>query len=143
LIWSPVIEEDFGQERFLSDHPINLIESGEFEHVPVVIGVTKDEFANLAFRKSLQLKFLVLTLVIALVANASLLQALSDNFEVYAPVCLIYERNTDKSKEVSAASRTFYLGDEPLSNASLPGLANVNVQKLIKQCIYKHVSVVR
>jgi carboxylesterase type B len=116
LIWSPVIEEDFGQERFLSDHPINLIESGEFEHVPVVIGVTKDEFANLAF---------------PLVANASLLQELSDNFEVYAPVCFIYERNTDKSKEVSAASRTFYLGDEPLSNASLPGLANLFADSVV------------
>jgi carboxylesterase type B len=47
----PVIEEDFGQERFLPDDPIKLIQNGDFQEVPVVIGVTKDEFANRAFRR--------------------------------------------------------------------------------------------
>jgi carboxylesterase type B len=51
IIWFPVIEEDFGQERFLPDDPIKLIQKGDFQQVPVVIGVTKDEFANRAFRR--------------------------------------------------------------------------------------------
>ncbi|RZC36490.1 COesterase domain containing protein, partial [Asbolus verrucosus] len=116
IIWSPVIEEDFGQERFLPEHPIKLIEDGNFAEIPIVIGVTKDEFANRAF---------------PIVANATLLKELSDNFETYAPICFLYERDTDKSKEVSQAVRTFYLGEEALTNASLPGLTKIFADSVI------------
>jgi carboxylesterase type B len=54
IIWTAVIEEDFGQERFLTEHPIKLINSGRFEKVPVLAGITKDEFAYKAFCKILQ-----------------------------------------------------------------------------------------
>ncbi|RZC35343.1 COesterase domain containing protein, partial [Asbolus verrucosus] len=84
LIWSPVIEEDFGHERFLPEHPVKLIEEGSFAEIPIIMEVTKDEFANRAF---------------PIVANATLLNELSDHFETYAPVCFIYERDTDKFKE--------------------------------------------
>ncbi|RZC36118.1 COesterase domain containing protein, partial [Asbolus verrucosus] len=87
LIWKPVIEEDFGQERFLHDHPVRLIENG--------------------------------------MSNATLLKKLNDNFEKYAPISFLYERGTEKSKQVSRAVRKFYFGDEPLSNASLKGLAKL------------------
>ena len=51
-IWKPVVEGDFGQERFLTGHPIELVEKGEFEKVPIVVGTTTDEFAARAFRMS-------------------------------------------------------------------------------------------
>ncbi|RZC31840.1 COesterase domain containing protein [Asbolus verrucosus] len=110
LIWSPVIEEDFGQQRFLHDHPIKLIESGHFENIPVVAGITKDEIADRA---------------VALLSNATLLKEYNSNFEKYAPISFLYERGTEKSRQVSRAIRKFYLDDQPLSNASLTGLANV------------------
>lgn len=50
FVWYPVIEEDYGQERFLTEDPIKMFERGDFQKVPIVIGVTKDEFANHAFR---------------------------------------------------------------------------------------------
>lgn len=53
LIWSPVIEEDFGQERFLLDDPVKLIKSGNFEKVPIMLGITQDEFGYMAFCKIL------------------------------------------------------------------------------------------
>ncbi|RZB40290.1 COesterase and/or Abhydrolase 3 domain containing protein, partial [Asbolus verrucosus] len=104
LTWSPVIEEDFGQQRFLHDHPIKLIESGNFEKIPVVAGITKDEFG---FQAN------------TMISNATLLKEVNDNFEKVAPLCFGYEAGTEKSRQVSRAIRKFYLHDEPLSNASL------------------------
>jgi hypothetical protein len=54
-----------------------------------------------------------------MVQNATLLKQLRDNFEKYAPICFFYETETERSKQISTTLRKFYLGDEPLSNASL------------------------
>lgn len=51
MIWTPVIETDFGQERYLIDHPINLITSGQFMNIPVITGITQYEFGYRAYRK--------------------------------------------------------------------------------------------
>ncbi|KAJ3646359.1 hypothetical protein Zmor_023949 [Zophobas morio] len=116
LIWSPVIEEDFGQERFLPDHPIKLIKSGKFEQVPVIAGITKDEFAQRAF---------------PILSNDSLLQQVNNDFERYAPLMFIYERGTSKSKEVSRSVRQFYLGVDPITNASLQNLENAYSDSIV------------
>lgn len=62
LIWTPVIEDDFGQKRFLTDHPIQIISSGQFTKVPVLTGVTTDEFANRAF--GIRKKFFESTIIL-------------------------------------------------------------------------------
>lgn len=36
LIWYPVIEKDFGQERFLTENPTKLMRQGRFMRVPVI-----------------------------------------------------------------------------------------------------------
>ncbi|TMW42429.1 hypothetical protein DOY81_012493 [Sarcophaga bullata] len=38
----------------------------------------------------------------------------NDDFAKYAPMFFLYERDTPKSREISAAFRTFYLQDKPL-----------------------------
>jgi carboxylesterase type B len=48
LIWFPVIENDFGQERFLTDDPSKLFQSGEFHRVPIIAGVVRDEFISIS-----------------------------------------------------------------------------------------------
>ncbi|KAJ3646360.1 hypothetical protein Zmor_023950 [Zophobas morio] len=116
LIWSPVIEGDFGQERFLPDNPIKLIKSGKFEQVPVIAGITKDEFAQRAF---------------PILTNASLLQQVNNDFETYAPIMFIYERGTCKSKEVSKSVRQFYFGVDPITNASLQNLENAYSDSIV------------
>lgn len=45
MTWLPVVEQDFGQERFLAEQPNKLFEIGNFSKVNVMIGVTADEFA--------------------------------------------------------------------------------------------------
>lgn len=49
MIWTPVIEENFGQERFLTEHPMKLLTSGKFQKMPVLTGVTEYEFGYRAF----------------------------------------------------------------------------------------------
>lgn len=46
LIWTPVVEPDFGQERFLTDNPTRLFRLGRFHKVPIIAGVTELEFAG-------------------------------------------------------------------------------------------------
>lgn len=45
LLWSPVVEPDLGQERFLTDDPTRLFLMGKVNRVPVMAGVTDLEFA--------------------------------------------------------------------------------------------------
>nr|XP_023018082.1 esterase FE4-like [Leptinotarsa decemlineata] len=49
MIWGPVIEGDFGQQKFLTEHPIRLITKGNFMKVPYIVGQTKDEVGFKAF----------------------------------------------------------------------------------------------
>ena len=41
-----MIEKDFGQERFLIDDPIKLFREGNFHKVPVIAGITENEFID-------------------------------------------------------------------------------------------------
>ncbi|KAF2903951.1 hypothetical protein ILUMI_02213 [Ignelater luminosus] len=116
LVWLPVIESDFGQERFLTDNPIKLLQKGDFAQVPVMAGVTTLEFAGPAFD---------------VVRNASLLEELDKDFERIAPIAFIYERNTENSKHISRELRKFYLGDGPLNNSSLSGLEKLYADGVI------------
>lgn len=56
LLWKPVIEPDFGQERFLTDHPSKLFQSGNFMRVPILAGISKYEYLQPAISKSLTLE---------------------------------------------------------------------------------------
>lgn len=51
LVWLPVIEHDFGQERFLSENPTKLFRQGRFAKVPIITGITKYEFLGPALSK--------------------------------------------------------------------------------------------
>ncbi|XP_049816939.1 esterase E4-like [Aethina tumida] len=126
LQWSPVIEEDYGQERFLPDHPINLINKGEFMDIPLMAGVTEDEFSGQ---------------VIQLQQNKTMLRELDENWETLAPICFIYERDTNKSKLVSRNIKDFYLKDttidspnyiESLKKIFADAIVGNNVNRLIK-----------
>lgn len=46
-MWSPVVEPEVrGVERFLPEQPYDLIRKGQFHKVPLIAGVTKDEFGG-------------------------------------------------------------------------------------------------
>ncbi|KAJ0171717.1 hypothetical protein K1T71_012480 [Dendrolimus kikuchii] len=50
-LWRPVVEPDFGQERFLTMEPMDAIREGKMHAVPYLISMTKDEFFWKAFCK--------------------------------------------------------------------------------------------
>ncbi|KAK9883518.1 hypothetical protein WA026_001694 [Henosepilachna vigintioctopunctata] len=99
LLWKPVIEENFGQERFLTDHPIKLVMEGKFQNVPIMSGITTEEFGY----KSIET-----------LRNPDLLQQLDQQWEKFAPIVFLYERNTERSRAISMGLRTFYFGDKKL-----------------------------
>lgn len=46
VAWRPVVESDFGQERFFGEDPVKIISDGNFTKVPIIIGRTTDEFVS-------------------------------------------------------------------------------------------------
>lgn len=51
ILYKPVIERDFGQQRFLTQHPTCLIHQGQFQKVDILTGLTQYEFVNPAVCK--------------------------------------------------------------------------------------------
>lgn len=51
ILWKPVIEKDFGQERFLTEDPVRAYQNGDFAKIPIITGMTKDEFVGPAISK--------------------------------------------------------------------------------------------
>ncbi|KAK9883515.1 hypothetical protein WA026_001691 [Henosepilachna vigintioctopunctata] len=110
LLWKPVIEEDFGQERFLTDHPTNLVLERKFHKVPVISGIVSYEYANWA---------------VETIRNHTLLKLLDEQWEKYAPIIFGFERYTERSKVISKELRSFYFGDHKLNNDNLPELIEI------------------
>lgn len=44
LLWMPVQELDFGQERFLPRQPLAALCGGDLQLVPYIVSQTQDEF---------------------------------------------------------------------------------------------------
>ncbi|PNF24245.1 Esterase FE4 [Cryptotermes secundus] len=106
----PVIEPASGPERFLEAHPAKLFLSGKFVEVPLITGMTKDEFSYSA---------------LPVILNSSWAEDMDKNFDTVAPIVFIYERNTERSRMISRELRKFYLKDQPLTNASLSSLGEL------------------
>lgn len=50
-LYTPVIERDFGQERFLIEDPLQSLRLGKFARVPVIIGIVENELVYSIPRK--------------------------------------------------------------------------------------------
>uniref|UniRef100_A0A1Y1JWV6 Carboxylic ester hydrolase n=1 Tax=Photinus pyralis TaxID=7054 RepID=A0A1Y1JWV6_PHOPY len=110
VVWWPVVELDFGQERFLTEAPLKSVLKGNFHKVPIMGGLTVDEFSYRA---------------LGLVNNPELLKTMDEEFDRVAPIAFIYERNTTRSKTVSRKLREEFLGLEPLSQSSVQGVGHL------------------
>ncbi|XP_058461778.1 juvenile hormone esterase-like [Malaya genurostris] len=125
LLWKPVIEPNFGQERFLDQDPTEAFLKGDFMKVPIIAGITKDEFAGPA---------------VAFLRNETLRNELDLNFDTLAPILFLYERHTEESKNRSRLLREEFLRDEPLSlNNSLQGLNYLFADSLIGFAMHRFV----
>lgn len=127
LLWTPVIEKDFGQPRFLTGHPITLIQNGEFQKIPFITGITTDEFAYKAF---------------AIVNNETLLNPLNEKWEEIAPIIFLYERTGDHSKTVSKALKKFYFEDKPVDKSLLSNLGQLFADSTVGFGVHRAVKLI-
>lgn len=67
--WTPLLEEDFGQERFVTDEPNVLFREGNFSRVNAIMGITSHEFISPAagnyfeFEKIVENKFAFIDII--------------------------------------------------------------------------------
>ncbi|KAF5277168.1 hypothetical protein FQR65_LT03874 [Abscondita terminalis] len=106
LTWLPVVENDFGQPRFLPSHPIESVLSDHFEKVPVLTGVTTDESVDKAFK---------------ILEHPNLLQ----DMEKYPPISSVYDKDVENTKTISKELKKFYFEDKPIDNSSIAELVNL------------------
>ncbi|XP_044018738.1 esterase FE4-like [Aphidius gifuensis] len=116
LLWTPVIEPELpGVERFLTGQPADLIRAGKFHQVPVIVGITLDEFGSVVTPLVEQ----------AEMGNNKLFDDLNANWTKLAPILFWYERNTQRSNDISSSFKKFYFNDEPIGLSNWKSLANV------------------
>ncbi|EDW88660.1 juvenile hormone esterase [Drosophila yakuba] len=111
ILWKPVIEPDFGQERFLVEEPIRSYQNDDFMKVPIITGMTKDEFVGPA---------------LSILQSPTLLSALNDNFEFLAPVFFMYNSSDPRASNISQELRNHYFPQQLIdANSSLEALSNL------------------
>lgn len=57
MLFKPVVEPDFGQERFLTQDPTCAFERGQFAKVDILTGITEYEFLYPAVCEYFKKKF--------------------------------------------------------------------------------------
>lgn len=70
-------------------------------------------------------------MLLDIVSNETLLSDLDKEFEKYGPIAFMYERDTDNSKAISKALKTFYFGDKNIDKSALPALAQLFSDSLV------------
>ncbi|XP_011690504.1 PREDICTED: esterase FE4-like [Wasmannia auropunctata] len=133
LIWTPVVEpEVHGVERFLPEQPIDLIRKGKFHKVPLIAGVTKNEFDG------------VVTYIIKQheLGNDSILNDLNNDWYRLAPINFMYERDTPRSRHISTELRQFYFGDKPIGPETYDGLAHIYSDSVIIYPMHRSVRLI-
>ncbi|XP_059056063.1 carboxylic ester hydrolase-like [Achroia grisella] len=99
LLWSPVVELDFGQERYLDMKPIDAVRQGRMHAVPYIISQTHDEFFWKAF---------------PIVQNKTLRDTMNSEWDHYAPIS--FQLAKDDTAVISAHKlRQAYLKDTPIA----------------------------
>ncbi|OWR42542.1 antennal esterase CXE5 [Danaus plexippus plexippus] len=102
LIWSPVVEKDFGQEKFLQVQPVDAVRDGHIQAVPYIVSQTKDEFFWMAFNP---------------LQNETLRSKMNTDWESVAPISFQLPRdNLTYARYAARRLRTQYLHDKPLAN---------------------------
>ncbi|CAH1958125.1 unnamed protein product [Acanthoscelides obtectus] len=116
LIWYPVIEEDFGQQRYLTEHPMRSIINGNFQNVPLITGQTEFEFGYKAYY---------------VLGNSTLTLELNNDFGNIAPIAFTLGRSTEHNRRISEALKKFYFNNEPITWSKFENLSNIYADSVI------------
>ncbi|XP_076396750.1 uncharacterized protein LOC100876166 [Megachile rotundata] len=127
LVWKPVVEPGVpGVERFLPAQPYDLIRQKKFKQVPIMFGVTKDEFGGVvvAFENSTK-------------QGNDVYREMNDNWDRIAPISFMYERDTPRSANITKELRRFYFNNKPIDSANRDGLAHIYADSVIIFPMYR------
>ncbi|CAB3225667.1 unnamed protein product [Arctia plantaginis] len=115
-LWGPVVEPDFGQERFLSVQPEDAIKQGMMHEVPYIISQTTDEFFWKAF---------------PVFQNETLMNTMNNEWERIAPISFLLPK--ENSETAVRRLRESYFNNKKLENntESLEGLQNLYRDSII------------
>ncbi|XP_053601613.1 juvenile hormone esterase [Plodia interpunctella] len=114
LVWSPVVEKDFGQERFLTMSPGQAVKQGEMHAVPFIISQTQGEFFWKAY---------------TVLRNKTILDSFNADWRRLASVGFLLGDHPTAAERLKAA----YLNDKRLENnaAIADGLGKLYGDSLI------------
>ncbi|XP_063229236.1 esterase E4-like [Bacillus rossius redtenbacheri] len=121
--WDPIVSfmptlERAGdsEEQFLTVEPQQSLLSGDFVHVPLITGMTQDEFA---WRSLDVLK------------NATWKDEINNNYYEVYPIAFMYERGTERSRYITDELRNFYLKNKDVENTPRNGLGTLYSDALV------------
>ncbi|KAH8294650.1 hypothetical protein KR018_000868 [Drosophila ironensis] len=92
--WRIVVEEDFGQERYLTENPFKTARRGDFYKVPLITGITEFEFLSGAFFD---------------LRNESIVRNYNKDWEHFASISLLLESDTNHSRLATRVFREKYM----------------------------------
>lgn len=102
ILFSPCVEADLGQEKFLHDSPANIIKNGEYTKVPMLYGFTNMEgqmrLSNFPIWKNM----------------------MNDNFADFLPDDLQFQTE-EEMNEVINSIHSVYFNNQPVSDESVLG----------------------
>ncbi|XP_076231555.1 esterase E4-like [Calliopsis andreniformis] len=127
LLWKPTVEPEVpGVERFLTAHPYDLIKQGRYQQIPIMLGVTEEEFGGIValYEESVKL-------------NGTAYRELDSNWTTIAPIVFQYPGNTPRSNYISRELRRFYFQNQPINSATKTQLAHVYADSIIIFPMYR------
>lgn len=65
----------------------------------------------------------------------TILNDLDNDWYRLAPIIFMYERDTNRSRNISTQVRRFYFGDKPIGPDSYDGIAHVRITNIVQQII--------
>ncbi|KAG5678815.1 hypothetical protein PVAND_008449 [Polypedilum vanderplanki] len=116
--FGPVIEPDLGQERFLKAEPSELFKNGNFLRVPILIGITAYEFADV---------------VRNIFNNQTSLKELNENFAEFTSNCFSYTP-TEKNSEIL---RKYYFPYDKIDGRSFDNLNQLSADGTIGYGVHR------
>lgn len=127
ILWTAVVEADFGQERFIIEDPYEALLVGKYMQIPIMIGVTSNELATSA---------------VDIVSHANLLREFDENFSSVAPLCFAYGHLSNRSQAISEGIWSGYNMSRPLSVESLPAIHHMFSDAMIGFGVHRFVQIV-
>ncbi|XP_017784079.1 PREDICTED: esterase B1-like [Nicrophorus vespilloides] len=123
--YGPVVEAFKGENTFLPDHPINLMISGNYNKVPMMMGYnTREGMLSEIIEKRSR-------------PNKPMLRI--QNFETAIPYSMNIEANTPKSQEIANKIKEFYFGQEEVCDSTVDNYYQLQTDNFFLREIYNSV----